>query len=652
MLATLKLLVPRPSLSLLFPPDPGALRRLAALRATLAGVLTFILVILLGAVIAVPSSDRILGFAIALFIAATVRDGTARQRLITIGLAPVAAFVATALSALLLEQPLAAAIAVPPLMFVVAYGSALGPRYASLGMVALIAYIVGLVTRQPPDTLPIRLIVLLLAAGDAALVRLVLLPERPQAELDRLRRAIHAGIARVLGRIADAVAAGRWTDPTRAELHREVYRLGEMIMLAQTRVAALAAQLPGQGNRWLHLLAIELGTERVARVALRDLGGRADRAQLLATLDALRNGTAQPPQQSSARLAMALALLGHVLREVPRAAPAPAAAPPPASNAPGLRPALQTAIAAGLAIIGGELVSPNRWYWAAFAAFVMFQGTRSRGELVAKGVQFMIGTLAGVVVGMLAATLLSGHDILSLAAIVGAVFFAFQANVAAYGVMVFWITIILGLLFGMLGYFTPDLLLLRLKEGSVGAACGALVASAVLVRREHAATLDATVDFLHAFGQAVDSAARALLGSTPEPDLAARILTSEQRFRDLSAIAQSEQSGLAASRNEALRRRMLLLEACEEWARELGEISLQSAGLDDPALVRSVRETVARIDSTLPGLINSLTTQSAIPPVADEPAEDLGPASHDEPSHRAVRLLLRIDGALVHLASH
>ena len=40
-----------------------------------------------------------------------------------------------------------------------------------------------------------------------------------------------------------------------------------------------------------------------------------------------------------------------------------------------------------------------------------------------------------------------------MAAIVAAVFLAFQANVAAYGTMVFWITVILGLMFGMLGFF-------------------------------------------------------------------------------------------------------------------------------------------------------------------------------------------------------
>jgi len=118
---------------------------------------------------------------------------------------------------------------------------------------------------------------------------------------------------------------------------------------------------------------------------------------------------------------------------------------------------------------------------------VMFQGTRSRGESIAKGVQFMIGTVAGVVIGALAATLLSGHDALTLTAIIAAVFLAFQANGVAYGVMVFWITIILGLLFGMIGYFAPEFLLLRLKETAAGAICGVLVASFVLVLRQHTA---------------------------------------------------------------------------------------------------------------------------------------------------------------------
>jgi Fusaric acid resistance protein-like len=631
---------------LLLPPDPGALRLLAALRATLAGVVTFFLVVLLGSVAALPVTDRILGFGIALFIAANVRDGTPRGRLVTIAMAPLFAFAATALAALLFDQPLAAAVMLPLIMFAVAYGAPRGPRWASLGIVTLIAYFIGLVTHAPPATLPMRLVVLLLAGGVAALIRCVLLPERPRAELDRLHRAIHAGIVRVLDRIAAAVAAGTWTDPARQQLHEDVYRLDEVVMLAQARVAALAAELPGQGNSWIHLLAIELGIERVARVALLDLGTPADRGPLLAALAELRRGAEPPPPQSTSMLAATLAPLGHVMHEPRGTGPTPVAAPPPASAPQGLRSAVQTAAATALAIAAGDLVSPNRWYWAAFAAFVMFQGTRSQGESIVKGAQFIIGTVAGVLFGILVGTSLSGHEILNMAAIVAAVFLAFQANVAAYGTMVFWITVILGLMFGMLGFFAPELLLLRLEETAVGAACGGAVASLVLLRQKRVPVEDAVRAFLQALGHSVDDAAHALLDGTPPPDLANRIVMAEQRFRDLSAIAQAERLGLA-TRNEALRRRVLVLEGCELWARELGQIGLQSVNPLDPGLATLVRKTVARIDAAVIEANDSATNRSA---TDDQPAGALVPAPGDD-LPRAVRLLLRIEAALVHFAS-
>jgi Fusaric acid resistance protein-like len=653
--ASLRSWLPRAVLEAMFPPDPGMLRLRAAFAATLAAVLTFFLVVLLGEVVAVPIADRILGFAIGLFIAANLRDPTLRQRLGTIALTWGAGGVATALASVLLPFPLAAAAIVPPLMFVVIAGAARGPRYALIGIVSLIAYFIGLVTRQPPDTLPLRLLVLLLAAGDAALVRLVLLPDRPLAELARLRRAIHGGVVRVLGDIAAAVAAGQWTASTRAALRVDLDRFAEVVMLAQARVAALATQLPGRGGLWLHLLQVELATERAARVALEDLGAAADRPALGAMLAALQRDDALPPAAPAAPLATALTLLDQVIGAARAAstgaAPDAAAAPPPPAPVPALRPALQTAIATAAAIVGGELVSPNRWYWAAFAAFIMFQGTRSRTESIAKGAQFMAGTLAGVLAGMLLATALSGQQIATMTAIVVAVFLAFQANLAAYGTMVFWITVILGLVFGMLGYFTPDLLLLRLKETAVGALCGALVAGLVLVRREHDATARATAAFLGALAALVAGAGQALLGAPPAGDLAACILAAEQRFRELNAIARAEQLSLAGSRNEPLRRQMLLLEGCEQWARELGQFALRGVRIDDPAPSRAVRAAMGRIAATVPELVARRADPSAAAAVGSEPVGAWTQALEGSAADRAVRLLLRIDAALVNLAS-
>jgi uncharacterized membrane protein YccC len=351
----------------------------------------------------------------------------------------------------------------------------------------------------------------------------------------------------------------------------------------------------------------------------------------------MRRGARPAQEPTAGRLGTALALLDSNMHEETTAAPV--AAPPAASAPQGLRAALQTAVATALAIVAGDLVSPNRWYWAAFAAFVMFQGTRSRGEALGKGVRFMAGTLGGVLFGMLLATALHGNELLSLAAIVVAVFLAFQANVAAYGRMVFWITVILGLLFGMLGFFPPDLLLLRLKESTVGAACGALVAFAVVAVRGRAAIGAAIDAFLRSLGRSVDAAARVLLDGVSAADLAACILASEQRFRDLAAIAQSERLGFAAASDEPLRRNLLVLEGCELWARELGHLALQGGAVQDAALADIARDAVAHIDAAIGALLDPASSRPATAATVDV-------GRHDLP--REVRLLLRINAALAH----
>jgi uncharacterized membrane protein YccC len=631
----------------LFPPDPGLLRLLAALRATLAGVMTFFVVVLLGLILDLPVIDRVLGFAISLFIAATVRDSDTRQKFVTILLGGLAAGLATMMAAALIRHPVAGAAVLPPIMFVVAYFSIRSPRYASMGLVAMVAYLIGLVSKQPLETVPARWVILFFATADAALIRCLLLPERPQAELERLRRGVRRGIAKALRLIEAAVSAGEWTPRGRAGLRREVARLGEIIMLAQARLATLAAQNPGQGSRWLQLLEIELAVERVARIALGTLGSPAERPALLTRFADLRQ-TPPPPagEPGGGKLGAALDMLGRVLRRVPRTDLVnPAAAPAPAGGS-GWRPAFQTGIAGAIAIACSELVLPNRWYWAAFAAFVMFQGTRSRGESIAKGTAFVIGTFAGMVAGVVLAALLAGHELLSVTAIVAAVFLAFQANVVAYGVMIFWITIILGLLFGMLGYITFDLLLLRLEEAAIGAASGVVVACFVLVRRERAVTHDAAIGFLRALRELVRSAATVLLGRGTASGLPARIMAVEQAFRDLSAIAAAQQSSVPMSHDEALQRRITLLGACDNWARDLGTICLTSGPLSDPALADLARRAGANIDGTL----RDLTSAPSTPPTARSDLEgtrnDVVPAAPDDAMHRAVRLLLRIDAAL------
>ena len=633
-----------------FPPDPGLLRLLAALRATLAGLLTFLLVVLLGALLPPPLApslpDRILGFAIGLFSGAAVRDPTGRQRALTLALVPPSAFAACTAAALLLYHPFTAELLVPAIMFAVTYGGARGPRWGALGTIALISYIISLVTRRPPSDLPAQALVVCLGAADAAMVRFVLLRERPPVELARLRHSIRHRVSGVLGRIDAAAEAGAWRD-TRTALFRELDRLGEAMLMGEARVAA---QEPEQAGIGLHMLEIHLAVEHLARVAQQDLGESSTRQELHRKVAELRQALAAdrlPPRLEAGPSALdaALALLARVMREPLRAEVALSPAPGAAGSGSALRPAVQAAIAGGLAIGCGELVSPHRWYWAAFAAFVMFQGTRSRGESIAKVAQFMAGTLAGVLAGVLLATALAGRTLLMLAAIVVAVFLAFQAFMAAYAVMIFWITVVLGLMFGMLGYFAPELLLMRLEETAAGAACGILVTSLVLVRPTRAAIDAAISGFLRALGGVVDAALPGLLQGRATPELPARLLEIEQRLRDLRVAAQPALSGLGGWRNQTLRRRLVLLSGCEAWARELGAIALHSGGLSDAALSRTVRQVAVRIDATISRLL-----ARAGGPAANDAAGGFPQIPDDaDPLHRAVRLVLRIDAALMQL---
>ena len=135
---------------------------------------------------------------------------------------------------------------------------------------------------------------------------------------------------------------------------------------------------------------------------------------------------------------------------------------------PSTRQAIQVAVAAALAIVVGEAISPSHWYWAVIAAFVIFVGTNSWAETLDKGWQRLLGTVLGVPSGVLVATLVSGNTIASLVMIFVCIFCAFYFMKVTYSLMTFWISTMLALMYGLLGEFTFGLLLLRIEETAVG----------------------------------------------------------------------------------------------------------------------------------------------------------------------------------------
>lgn len=264
----------------------------------------------------------------------------------------------------------------------------------------------------------------------------------------------------------------------------------------------------------------------------------------------------------------------------------------PAGLLPTTRQAIQVCIAASLAIVTGELVSPARWYWAVIAAFVIFAGTNSWGETLTKGWQRLLGTLLGVPAGVLVATLLTGHEFAALAGIFVCLFCAFYFMTVTYSLMTFWITTMLALLYGLLGQFSFAVLMLRIEETAIGAVIGATVAVVVLPTNTRTAIRTDTRAFLTSLSALIDASAAAMLGDDEEgtsPSEQARQVDRDlQQFRVTAKPLLAGVSGLAGRRS--IRRALGIFAACDQYGRSLARSSEQyqdPAGSPPPAAQRA-----------------------------------------------------------------
>lgn len=238
------------------------------------------------------------------------------------------------------------------------------------------------------------------------------------------------------------------------------------------------------------------------------------------------------------------------------------------------RQAIQVTIAASLAIITGELVSPARWFWAVIAAFVIFAGTNSWGETLTKGWQRLFGTMLGVPCGMLAATLFAGDKTASLAAIFVCLFCAFYFMPVTYSLMTFWITTTLALLYGLMGQFSVGVLMLRIEETAIGAVIGVTVAILVLPTNTRTAIRDDTRAFLQALDSLIEISTATMFGEDEavSPTAQARELDRNlQQFRITAKPLLAGVAGLAGRRS--IRRGLRIFTACDRYGRSLARSS-------------------------------------------------------------------------------
>ncbi|BCJ33658.1 hypothetical protein Athai_11610 [Actinocatenispora thailandica] len=306
----------------------------------------------------------------------------------------------------------------------------------------------------------------------------------------------------------------------------------------------------------------------------------------------------------------------------------------------------------GLAILAGELLSPQRWYWAVIAAFVVFAGTTSAGQTLMKGFRRVVGTLVGIVTGTVVALLVAGDLPLVVGLLFVCIFAGFYLVAISYSAMTFFITVMLGLLYSLLGTFTPGLLVLRLEETAAGAAAGALAALVVLPTSTKSLLRDSVDGLLERLAGFVTST----VGLLADGELVDLIDASRDVDADLDAVQTSAEPLLhrispRRARRSDTRHLVRVLTRCAHHARGIAANAEVAALPAD----RTLAAVGGRVAANLRRLRAVLRDEPHPEPLArdETPAAAIGrdaPAGLDERTRRAVNHLTQLDQAVLALA--
>jgi uncharacterized membrane protein YccC len=598
--------------------DPG----LIALRRGARGALSFALTLAMAWAVSALTGQALmsmaLGFSVSIFGAVVPAELDTRARAISTVCLIAAAGTAFTTSALI-QTPLSNHLVFVALVFAVVYARRWGDRANATGFGAFVSFFFGAFLAPPASALPWHLLGLALAAVAVLAVQVVLLPQRPAASLARILRAITRRLSVLLGPLERYCAQGCWRREDQRRLGRELLLLEATINTARAQLDAMTHGWRGRMQFSFALFELQTATERLAWVAQHAGGGectpetRARVARLRLTL-----GGGHPPPPGSAP---ANGPLGEVLEDLAEAHarllresaapttapegkdPVETAAPPPNGARFSLqtRLAVQAAAACLLAILGGELLSPERWYWAVITVFVMFTGTASRGDALYRSLQRLLGTFLGVFAGIALVSFV-GHDRSAMfVLLLLAIFFTYYFFTDRFVVMTFCLTVMLALLFALLGRFSEHLLWLRVEETAVGAVAGILVASLLLPRATQSHVQSQFVGFLDAARELVDASLGRLLRGDARP-LAAQTRHFEQAREALRAAIRPlrlDRFGSGARLYEAV---AAGLQATSYWLHELSLAARASAAEADDRVKRALASQRERFGLQLQAL--------------------------------------------------
>ncbi|MHB9864034.1 FUSC family protein [Streptomyces sp. YIM S03343] len=325
---------------------------------------------------------------------------------------------------------------------------------------------------------------------------------------------------------------------------------------------------------------------------------------------------------------------------------------------PTTRAAAQVAAGSALAIVGGELLSAQRWYWAVLTCWIVFINTSSTGEILVKGYRRLLGTVLGVVAGIALAGLVGHHTVTAFALALLFVFAELYTAPLSYTLMSFFVTASLGLLYTLLNTYSLSVLVLRIEETAVGAACGVLAAAVILPVRTDRRTNELLTTVLARLHDVTGSALDQLSGGPPV-ELLEQARDLDQALDDLRASTKPLTHPITPlrARRDTARYVVALLETCAYHARSLAATAELLPGNPSIAADPRLGEAGHRILGNIGAITAHVSGKRARAAVETGPsiAALLRPGSYHTPRYgrvtdRVLRHLQRLDEAVTGLA--
>lgn len=622
--------------------DPGRLRLQSAATTTLSLVLGMSALLVFTRLADQPVTVAMLGTIVAMQSSAAVKDRQQHSRVVTTLLLFFPALGAVTLAALLSPWGKVADVGFIVVLYAAVWVRRFGPRGNAMGMVAFMAYFFALFLRASVGQIPVLAVAIAVGLGATLLVRTLIFPDRPRVEVRRLVRALRGASLSVL-----EVATER-DDRDLVLLQRRLDRLGSTALMiddwldrhdaarslsitsedlalrvfeAQIAVEQLVSLLWAldAGAPWprglddaitsLRTCLHHRVSEEQLKAARKRAATAADRADL-----SLSEGVATVIAYRAVQAHLAIHHITMNALDVDPATESPAE-PDADAERTGLHPstkaAIQVAVATSAATVLGELISPDRWYWAVLTAFLVFTGVSTRGEILTRAGHRIVGAIAGVAAGVLLASLVGHHPAVQIVLLVLCVFCAFYLVTVAYAWLTFFVTVLLAMLYGLLGDFSVQVLELRIAETAAGGLVGIASAYFVFSTGTRSTFVDKVGVYLDRMAELIEGAVDSVLAPGGETDLVAATRRLDNALQDVVTAGKPLQIGPAVRSRRGAQRLMRGLQAGNRSAHALARAGVNAARADPDtappdvtaAALRDATEHVCRTVETVKRIV-------------------------------------------------